>query len=66
MRVSINGAFNPVLTFLFHLIVLDWIWKFLEVNIDGETNGNWVDSIIIFIVCLYITWIASLKNESKE
>ncbi|MFI3107285.1 hypothetical protein ODU26_05315, partial [Streptococcus suis] len=27
-----------IITFFFHLIVIDWIWKFLEVNYLGEDN----------------------------
>ena len=57
MRVILFGEYQPVLTFFLHLIIIDWIWKFLEVNYLGETNGNIPDSIILIFVCGYITWL---------
>lgn len=56
MRVVINGDYQPILTFLIHLAVIDWLWKILEINLDGEIQGKWSDSVILILVCAYITW----------
>ena len=57
MRVILFGEYQPVLTFFLHFIMIDWIWKFLEENYLGETNGNIPDSIILILACGYITWL---------
>ena len=43
--------------FFLHLIVIDWIWKVLEINFLGKENGNTPDSILLVMICGYITWI---------
>ena len=40
MRIMINGEFQAFLTFMLHFIIIDWIWKMLEINIDGKENGE--------------------------
>lgn len=60
MRVVISGVYQPALTFLIHLIIIDWIWKLLEINTIGRTDESWADTSICVLICLYITWI--LKN----
>lgn len=57
MRIMINGKFQALLTFMIHFIMIDWIWKFLEITIIGKENGNLPDSILLVLLCLYITWI---------
>ncbi|CYZ52344.1 hypothetical protein PCO09_00475 [Streptococcus suis] len=57
MRVIINGEHYLTLTFFLHLIVIDWIWKVLEINFLGKENGNTPDSILLVLICGYITWI---------
>lgn len=57
MRVIINGEHYLTFTFLLHLIVIDWIWKVLEINFLGKENGNTPDSILLVMICGYITWI---------
>jgi hypothetical protein len=59
----INGEFQAFLTFMLHLIVIDWIWKLLEINIAGKENGNLPDSILLVLLCLYITWILRYENK---
>ncbi|KAA9317824.1 hypothetical protein F6H96_02015 [Streptococcus anginosus] len=63
MRILVNGVFQLLLTFLFHFVVIDWIWKLLEINILGKEKGNLPDSILLVLLCLYITWI--LKPENR-
>ncbi|MBY5032486.1 hypothetical protein [Streptococcus suis] len=61
MRVIINGEHYLTFTFFLNLIVIDWIWKVLEINFlgkeNGNTNGNTPDSILLVMICGYITWI---------
>lgn len=57
MRVVIDGVHQAGITFLLHLIVIDWIWKFLEKNISGEIQPSWEDTIIGLLLSAYITWI---------
>lgn len=57
MRITIDGEFQAFLTFMLHFIIIEWIWKMLEINIDGKENGNIPDSILLVLLCLYITWI---------
>ncbi|PZO95408.1 MAG: hypothetical protein DI617_03855 [Streptococcus pyogenes] len=56
MKIKINGKFNAFLTFMLHFIVIDWIWKALEIAFLGKINGNDADSILLILLCLYITW----------
>lgn len=58
MRVTFNGKFSFILTYIFHFITIDWIWKQLEIVTLGKVNGNDADSILLILLCLYITWIA--------
>lgn len=66
MRIMINGEFQAVLTFMLHLIVIDWIWKLLEINIAGKENGNLPDSILLVLLCLYITWIFEIGEQNER
>ncbi len=62
MRVKINGKYQPFLTYIVHFIGIDWIWKVLEINFLGKENGNVPDSILLVLICLYITWILGENN----
>ena len=57
MKVRFNGKYNFFLTQIIHFIVLDYIWKILEIIILGGVRGNWADSIMLALICAYITWI---------
>ncbi|HFR3019320.1 helix-turn-helix domain-containing protein [Streptococcus pyogenes] len=55
-HVHKNMIANYFLTFILHFIVIDWIWKALEIAFLGKINGNDADSILLILLCLYITW----------
>ncbi len=57
MRVTINNKFSFILTYIFHFVAIDWVWKELEIATLGKVNGNDADSILLILLCLYITWI---------
>lgn len=57
MKVTINNKFSIVLTYLAHFIAIDWIWKELEISILGKVNGNDADSVLLILLCAYITFL---------
>ena len=57
MKVRINGKYNFFLTQFVHFIVLDYLWKILEIIILGEVRGSLADSIMLALICIYIAWI---------
>ena len=57
MKVRFNGKYNFFLTQFIHFIVLDYLWKILEIIILGGVRGNLADSIMLFLICVYIAWI---------
>ncbi len=57
MKVRFNGKYNFFLTQFVHFIVLDYLWKILEIIILGRVRGNFPDSIILALICIYIAWI---------
>lgn len=48
---------NKFLTQFVHFIVLDYLWKILEIIILGGVRGNLADSIMLALICVYIAWI---------
>lgn len=56
MRIQFNGNYSRLLTFLYNFIVLDWLWKNLELAIYGVLKPSEVDSIILIIFCLIYTF----------
>ena len=66
MRILFNGKFSFLLTFIFHWIILDFIWTQLETILYGHTVPSVEDSIINIIVVTYVTYVASIgKNEQN-
>lgn len=57
MKVLFNGKYNFFLTQFVHFIVLDYLWKVLEIIILGGVRGNLADSIMLALICVYIAWI---------
>jgi len=57
LKVRINGKYNFFLTQFVHFIVLDYLWKILEIIILGEVRGSLADSIMLALICIYIAWI---------
>nr|DAM67672.1 MAG TPA: hypothetical protein [Caudoviricetes sp.]DAN18822.1 MAG TPA: hypothetical protein [Caudoviricetes sp.] len=62
MKVKFNGKYSFFLTCFSHFIVLDLIWKILEIIILGEVRESLLDSIMLILICNYIAWI--LGEES--
>ena len=56
MRIQFNGIYSRLLTFLYNFIVLDWLWKNLELAIYGVLKPSEVDSIMLIIFCLIYTF----------
>lgn len=56
MRIKFNGNYSRLLTFLYNFIVLDWLWKNLELAIYGVLKPSEVDSIMLIIFCLIYTF----------
>jgi hypothetical protein len=65
MKVRINGKYNFFLTQFIHFIVLDCLWKILEIIILGEARGDLPDSIILALICVYIAWILDKENKKE-
>ena len=63
MKVKFNGKYNFFLTYFAHFIILDLLWRILEIIILGEVRGSWPDSIILTLICNYIAWIL---DEEKQ
>ena len=57
MKVKFNGKYNFFLTYFSHFIVLDFLWKVLEIIILGGVRGSFADSIMLALICVYIAWI---------
>ena len=56
MRIQFNGKYSRTLTFMYNFIVLDWFWKNLELLIYGQLKPSGVDSIMLIVFCLIITF----------
>jgi hypothetical protein len=56
MRIQFNNKYSRSLTFLYNFIVLDWLWKNLELVIYGVLKPSEVDSIMLIVFCLIITF----------
>lgn len=56
MRIRFNGKYRRALTFLYNFIVLDWLWKNLELLIYGQLKPSEVDTIMLIVFCLIITF----------
>jgi hypothetical protein len=56
MRIQFNNKYSRSLTFLYNFIVLDWLWKSLELVIYGVLKPSEVDSIMLIVFCLIITF----------
>lgn len=65
MKVRINGKYNFFLTQFVHFIVLDYLWKVLEIVILGEVRGNLANSIILALICVYIAWILDEEDQNR-
>ena len=65
MKVKFNGKYNFFLTQFVHFIVLDYLWKILEIIILGEVRGSLADSIIRALICVYIAWILDKENKKQ-
>lgn len=65
MKVRFNGKYNFFLTYFAHFIVLDFLWKVLEIIILGGVRGSLVDSIILALICNYIAWILDKENKKQ-
>lgn len=57
MKFRFNGKYNFFLTQFVHFIVLDYLWRILEIIILGEMRRDLPDSIILALICVYIAWI---------
>lgn len=57
MKFRFNGKYNLFLTQIVHFILLDYLWKILEIIILGGVRGNLADSIMLALICVYIAWI---------
>lgn len=57
MKIFLNGKFSYSLTFLYHWIILSFIWTGLENIFYGHTVPSSEDSIIQTILVSYITYI---------
>lgn len=64
MKVRFNGKYNFFLTQIIHFIVFDYIWKILEIIILGEMRGDWANSIMLALICAYITWILDEEENN--
>ena len=62
MKFRFNGKYNFFLTQLVHFIILDYLWKILEIIILGGVRGNLADSIMLALICVYIALILD-KDE---
>ncbi len=62
MKVRFNGKYNFFLTKFVHFIVLDYLWKILEIILLGEVRRSLPDSIILSFICIYIAWILDKEN----
>lgn len=62
MKVKFNGKYNFFLTQFVHFIVLDYLWKVLEIILLGEVRRSLPDSIILSFICIYIAWILDKEN----
>lgn len=56
MKIKFNDSYNRSLTFLYNFIVLDWLWKNLELMIYGQLKPSGVDSIMLIVFCLIFTF----------
>lgn len=56
MRIQFNGKYSRTLTFMYNFIVLDWLWKNLELVIYGMLKPSEIDFIMLVIFCLIITF----------
>lgn len=65
MKVKFNGKYNFFLTQFVHFIVLDCLWKILEIIILGELRGSLADSIMLALICVYIAWILDKENKKQ-
>lgn len=65
MKIQFNGKYNFFLTQFVHFIVLNYLWKILEIIILGEVKGNLPDSIILALICVYIAWILDKENKKQ-
>lgn len=62
MKVKFNGKYNFFLTQFVHFIVLNYLWKVLEIILLGEVRRSLPDSIILSFICIYIAWILDKEN----
>lgn len=65
MKVKFNGKYNFLLTYFAHFIVLDLLWRILEIVILGEVRGSLPDSIILAFICNYIAWILDEEDQNR-
>lgn len=65
MKVKFNGKYNFFLTYFAHFIVLDLLWRILEIVILGEVRGSLPDSIILALICNYIAWILDEEDQNR-
>ena len=56
MRIQFNGKYSRTLTFLYNFIVLDWLWKNLELLFYSQLKPSGVDSIMLIVFCLIVTF----------
>jgi len=62
LKVKFNGKYNFFLTQFVHFIVLNYLWKVLEIILLGEVRRSLPDSIILSFICIYIAWILDKEN----
>ena len=65
MKVRFNGKYNFFLTQFVHFVVLDYLWKILEIIILGGVRGNLTDSIMLALISLYQTTIFDFLGEKE-
>ena len=56
MKIRFNDKYSRTLTFLYNFIVLDWLWKNLELAIYGMLKPSEVDTIMLIVFCLIVTF----------
>ncbi len=57
MKFRFNGKYNFFLTQIVHFILLDYLWKILEIIILGEVREDLPGPITLALICVYIAWI---------
>lgn len=57
MKFRFNGKYHLFLTQIVHFILLDYLWKILEIMILGEVRRDLPNSIMLALICAYIAWI---------